>query len=136
VLGVPEWVGDPRFATNPQRVRHRDLLVGLIAERLAARPAAQWLAGLEEAGVPCGPINDLSQVFTDPQVVHRRMQVKAPHAAAGEVTMVGNPIKFSGTPIVHERAPPILGEHTEEVLREVLGLAGEEIASLRAAGAI
>src|SRR5690349_13660767 len=84
VLGVPEWAADPRFSTNPQRVRHRDLLVGMISERLALRPAGEWLAGLEGAGVPCGPINELPQVFTDPQVVHRRMQVKAPHAAAGE----------------------------------------------------
>jgi formyl-CoA transferase len=136
VLGVPEWAGDERFATNPQRVRHRDLLVGLISERLAARPAAQWLAGLEGAGVPCGPINDLSQVFADPQVLHRRMQVRAPHPAAGEVAMVANPIKFSATPIEHGHAPPLLGEHTDEVLGRVLGLSGEEIAALRAAGAV
>ena len=136
VLGVPEWASDPRFSTNPQRVRHRDLLVGMITARLAARPAAEWLAGLEAAGVPCGPINDLDQVFADPQVLHRGMRVKAPHPAAGEVAMVANPIKFSGTPIVHDRAPPLLGEHTEEVLTGMLGLSGEEVAALRAAGAI
>ena len=136
VLGVAEWASDPRFATNPQRVRHRDLLVGMISERLAASPAAVWLAGLEGAGVPCGPINDLDQVFSDPQVVHRRMQVKAPHTAAGEVTMVANPIKFSATPIAHDRGPPLLGEHTEEVLRGLLGLTDAELAALREAGAI
>jgi crotonobetainyl-CoA:carnitine CoA-transferase CaiB-like acyl-CoA transferase len=136
VLGVPEWASDPRFSTNRQRVGHRDLLVGMISERLVLRPAAEWLAGLEREGVPCGPINDLDQVFSDPQVVHRRMRVSAPHAAAGEVTMVANPIKFSATPIVHDRAPPLLGEHTEEVLRDLLGLAAEEIAALRADGAI
>jgi glutaryl-CoA transferase len=132
IVGAPQWAGDARFATNPQRVRHRDLLVGLIGERLRARPAREWLALLEPAGVPCGPINDLSQVFDDPQVRHRRMQVRAPHAAAGEVTMVANPIKFSATPIAHDSAPPLLGEHTDEVMRSVLGLADAEIAALRA----
>jgi formyl-CoA transferase len=136
VLGVPEWAADPRFSTNPQRVGHRDLLVGMISERVAQRPAAEWLQGLEGAGVPCGPINDLDQVFADPQVVHRRMRVTAPHPAAGEVTMVANPIKFSATPIAHDRGPPLLGEHTDEVLREVLGLGAEEIAALRQEGAI
>ncbi|HEX5128590.1 MAG TPA: CaiB/BaiF CoA-transferase family protein [Usitatibacter sp.] len=136
VLGAPEWASDPRFSTNPQRVGHRELLVGMIAERLGKQPAAHWLAGLEAAGVPCGPINDLDQVFADPQVLHRGMRVSAPHAAAGEVAMVANPMKFSATPIAHGRAPPLLGEHTEEVLAAVLGLGAEEIAALRAAGAI
>jgi formyl-CoA transferase len=84
--------------------------------------------------VPCGPINDLDQVFADPQVLHRRMRVRAPHPAAGEVTMVANPIKFSATPIAHDRAPPLLGEHTDEVLREVLGLEETELSSLRTSG--
>jgi formyl-CoA transferase len=136
VLGAPEWPSDPRFATNAQRVRHRELMVSMITERLAKRPAREWLAGLEQAGVPCGPINDLSRVFQDPQVLHRRMQVKVPHPAAGEVSLVANPIKFSGTPIVHDRAPPLLGEHTDEVLREILGLDASSIAELRSKGAI
>ena len=136
VLGVPEWPADERFATNPQRVRHRDLLVGMIAERLAERRAREWLALLEPAGVPCGPINDLDQVFADPQVLHRRMRVTAPHAAAGEVAMVANPIKFSGTPIAHDRAPPLLGEHTEAVLADLLGLDPGKIARLKERGAI
>ena len=136
VLGVPEWPRDARFATNPQRVRHRELLVGMITERLQARSAREWLALLEPAGVPCGPINDLDQVFADPQVRHRGMQVRAPHAAAGEVTMVANPIKFSATPIAHDRAPPLLGEHTDEVLGGVLGLSGADISALRADGIV
>jgi formyl-CoA transferase len=136
VLGAPEWAKDPRFATNPQRVGHRDLLVGMISGRLAQRPAREWLAELERAGVPSGPINDLDQVFADPQVRHRGMQVTAPHPAAGEVTMVANPIKFSATPIAHDRAPPLLGEHTDEVLAQRLGLDAAAIASLRERGAI
>jgi formyl-CoA transferase len=131
VVGRPEWPRDERFATNPQRVRHRELMVQLITERLATRPAREWLALLEPAGVPCGPINDLAQVFSDPQVLHRRMAVKAPHPKAGEVTMVANPIKFSATPIAHDRAPPLLGEHTDEVLRSVLGMQDAELAQLR-----
>ncbi len=131
VIGAPEWPGDPRFATNAQRVGHRDLLVGLIAGKLAAKTAREWLALLEPAGVPCGPINDLAQVFADPQVRHRGLEVRAPHPRAGEVTMVANPIRFSDTPISHDRAPPLLGEHTASVLRDVLGLDEARIDQLR-----
>src|SRR5688500_15718427 len=90
VLGAPDWAVGARFATNRVRVGHRDLRVGLIGERLASRSAREWLALLEPAGVPCGPINDLSQVFADPQVRHRGLQVRAPHASGGEVSMVAN----------------------------------------------
>ena len=136
VLGAPGWPADARFATNAQRVRHRDLLVGMITEKLATRTAADWLARLGPAGVPCGPINDLAQVFADPQVRHRGLQVRAPHAKAGEVPMVANPIRFSATPIRHDRAPPLLGEHTESVLREVLGLDPARIEQLKKEKAI
>ena len=81
--------------------------------------------------MPCGPINDLAQVFDDPQVKHRGLEVRAPHAAAGEVRMVANPIKFSATPITHDVAPPRLGEHTDEVLSRVLGLTPDRIRELR-----
>jgi glutaryl-CoA transferase len=136
VVGAPEWSADARFATNPARVRHRDLLVGMIAERLAARGAREWLAELERAGVPCGPINDLAQVFVDPQVRHRRMEVRVPHPKAGTVRMVASPMKFSATPIAYDHAPPLLGEHTDEVLRSVLGMAQPEIARLRGEGVL
>jgi crotonobetainyl-CoA:carnitine CoA-transferase CaiB-like acyl-CoA transferase len=133
---VPEWAADSRFATNPQRVGHRDLMVSMITERLATRPAREWLAELEVSNVPCGPINDLSQVFADPQVRHRGMRVRAPHPRAGEVNMVRNPIRFSATPIAHDRAPPLLGEHTDQVLHDVLGFDGARLAELRSKGAI
>jgi crotonobetainyl-CoA:carnitine CoA-transferase CaiB-like acyl-CoA transferase len=136
VLGRSEWAGDERFATNPARVRHRELLVGLIGERLAERTAREWLAALEPAGVPCGPINDLSQVFDDPQVRHRRMQVRVPHPVAGEVSVVANPMKFSATPIPYDTAPPTLGQHTREVLSGVLGLDPARIDALQAEGII
>jgi len=135
VIGEREWPRDPRFATNPERVRHRDLLVGLIAERMRAKKAREWLALLEPAGVPCGPINDLAQVFADPQVRHRRMQVTVPHPA-GEVRMVANPIKFSDTPIPHETPPPLLGQHTREVLAGVLGMDEDEIERLQREGIV
>ncbi|HSS28672.1 MAG TPA: CaiB/BaiF CoA-transferase family protein [Usitatibacter sp.] len=135
VIGEPAWPRDARFATNPGRVRHRDLLVGLIAERMRGKKAREWLSLLEPAGVPCGPINDLAQVFEDPQVRHRRMQVTVPHPA-GEVRMVANPIKFSDTPIPHDVPPPLLGQHTREVLSGVLGMDEAEIDRLHREGVI
>ena len=136
VIGRPEWPADARFATNPARVRHRDLLVGMISERLRERKAAEWLALLEPSGVPCGPINDLHQVFADPQVRHRGMEVRAPHPAAGEVRMVANPIRFSATPIEHDVPPPLLGQHTREVLSSVLGIEGAAFARLEEEGLV
>ena len=136
VIGEPGFAADARFATNPGRVRHREELVDLIAARLRLRPAHEWLAALERASVPCGPINDLAQVFADPQVRHRGMEVRAPHPLAGEVRMVANPIKFSATPVPHDRAPPLLGEHTEEVLRDLLAIDDIRIAALRERGVL
>jgi formyl-CoA transferase len=135
-IGRPEWPRDPRFASNPSRVLHRDLLVGMISGRLRERKAAEWLALLEASGVPCGPINDLRQVFADPQVRHRGMEVRAPHPAAGEVRMVANPIRFSATPIAHDVPPPLLGQHTREVLSSVLGLDGDAADKLGKEGVI
>jgi crotonobetainyl-CoA:carnitine CoA-transferase CaiB-like acyl-CoA transferase len=136
VIDRPEWAADGRFSTNPERVRNRELLVGMIAERLAQRSARDWLAALEPAGVPCGPINDLAQVFADPQVRHRGLEVRAPHPTAGEVRMVANPMKFSATPIPHDTAPPTLGQHTDAVLAEVLGLDAARLEPLRRQGVI
>jgi len=132
VAGLAALATDPRFATNPARVAHRDELVAVIAGRLATRPAAEWLAALEAAQVPCGPINDLAQVFADPQVRHRGMVATLPHAAAGEVRVVANPVRFSATPARSERAPPRLGEHTDEVLGGLLGLPAAALEDLRA----
>jgi formyl-CoA transferase len=136
VIGEPGWPLDPRFSTNPQRVRHRDLLVGMISERMRTRRASEWLALLEPSGVPCGPINNLAQVFADPQVVHRRMQVTVPHPAAGQVRMVASPMKFSETPIPHDAPPPTLGQHTNEILERILGMGRGEIDDLRGRGVL
>ena len=132
VAGLEALATDPRYATNPARVSHRDELVAIIAGRIATRPAAQWLAELEAAQVPCGPINDLAQVFEDRQVIHRGMVATLAHPEAGEVRVVANPVRFSATPARSELAPPLLGQHTREILAGVLGMDGEAIEDLRA----
>ena len=136
VGACPELALDPRFATNPQRVNHRDTLVPILAAMVERRSKADWIAALESAGVPCGPINDLGEVFEDPQVVAREMQVTVAHPLAGEVKLVRSPIKMSVTPPEVTGHPPLLGEHTEAVLQELLGVDTERLASLRAAGIV
>ncbi|MBX3606723.1 MAG: CoA transferase [Piscinibacter sp.] len=135
VAGHPEWPQDQRFARNADRVRHRATLVPLIATVMKRRSRADWLAALEAAKVPCGPINDLAEVFADPQVRARDMTVSLPHPLAGEVRLVASPIKLSRTPVRYRSAPPLLGQHTGDVLRE-FGLSDQEIAALRDAQAI
>jgi len=134
--GVPELAEDARFATNAARVRHRDVLAGLLAAVTVSQPRAHWLTGLEALGVPCGPINDIAQVFDDAQTLHRGMKITLPHAEAGSVSLIGNPIKLSETPVTYDRPPPLLGEQTETVLRDRLGLDDETLARLRADGVI
>jgi glutaryl-CoA transferase len=136
VAGVPELARDPRFATNAARVEHRAELVAALRPILAARASAEWIAALEAAGVPCGPINDLAQVFDDPQIRHRGLRVEAPHPVAGTVPMVASPIRLSATPIRHDVPPPTLGQHTREVLTGLLGMGEEEVVTLREKGVI
>ncbi|HEX2540464.1 MAG TPA: CaiB/BaiF CoA-transferase family protein [Caldimonas sp.] len=135
VAGCAELARDLRFVRNADRVRHRAELVPLLAERLAQRTRADWLAALEAAKVPCGPINDLADVFADPQVLARRMTIDLPHALAGSVRLVASPIKLARTPVQYRRPPPLLGEDTDEVLAEY-GLDAAAIRLLRDAGAI
>lgn len=135
VAGCPELAADPRFAKNADRVRHRATLVPLLADRLKTRPRADWLAALEAAKVPCGPINDLGDVFADPQVQQRGMTSRIAHPLAGAVELVSSPMKLSATPPTLRRPPPLLGEHTDEVLQE-LGIAAGERARLRGLGVI
>ncbi len=136
VAGVTELAADPRFATNADRVRNRALLVPLLDVAILARTQRDWLAALEAAGVPCGPINQLDAVFGDPQLEARGLRIELPHPLAGLVPQVGPPMKFSGTPLILERAPPLLGEHTTAVLRERLALDDAAIARLAAAGVV
>jgi crotonobetainyl-CoA:carnitine CoA-transferase CaiB-like acyl-CoA transferase len=131
VGGRPELADDARFATNPERVRHREVLVPIIAEMVKTRTKRDWIEALEAAGVPCGPINDLAEVFDDEQVRARGMRVEVPHPSGATAPLVRNPIRMSATPPEVRSAPPTLGEHTDAVLREVLGYDEAAIAALR-----
>jgi len=135
IAGHAEWVSDERFATNAARVRQRAVLIPLLRQTTVMKTTAEWVALLENAGVPCGPINDLAGVFADPQVLHRGLHVEMPHAAGGTAPQVANPIHFSATPIAYRHAPPLLGQDTGDVLRE-LGRSEADIAALRAAGVV
>jgi crotonobetainyl-CoA:carnitine CoA-transferase CaiB-like acyl-CoA transferase len=134
IAGCPELATDERFATNNSRVRNRDILVPMLEEVLLARSTADWVAPLEAAGVPAGPINDIAQAFDHPQVKHRKMKVDLPHPQAGTVPSVANPIKFSATPITYCSAPPTLGQHTCDILSSLGGLSADEIAALKDKG--
>jgi len=136
VAGQPHWADDPRFASNAARVANRALLIPLIRQATVFRTTAQWVEVLGEAGVPCGPINDLAQVFADPQVLARELAFSLPHALAGSVPQVASPLRMSETPVEYRRAPPLLGEHTEEVLARLLGLSTVEVAHLHATGVV
>jgi len=136
VAGQPQWADDPRFATNKLRVANRGELIPLIRQATVFKTTAEWVSQLEKAGVPCGPINDLAQMFQDPQVVARGLAVTIPHPLAGIVPQVASPIRLSETPVEYRRAPPLLGEHTEAVLSEVLGLDADAVHRLRSAGVL
>lgn len=130
VLGRDDLVMDTRFITNAGRVKHRTLLIPQLAECLLTQSCSYWLSALEEVGVPCGPINDIDQVFADPQVIAREMAVDLPHPTAGEVPLVANPIRFSETPVEYHSAPPSLGDDTEAVLKQWLNLDDDTLNTL------
>ena len=135
--GAPELAEDERFRTNAARVRNREALYDLLAEMTARKPQDEWVEGLTAAGVPCGPVNTIDQVFAHPQVQARDMEIHMTHAAAqGQVSLIGNPIKYSKTTADYRRAPPTLGQHSEDVLVELLGLGSAEMAELREKGII
>ena len=122
------------YATNPLRVKNRDELVPILAEMVKAQPRDWWIEQLEAVGVPCGPINDLHDVFKNPQVQARGMMIETDHPTAGKVKLVRNPMRLSASPAETDMAPPLLGQHTDEVLREVLGRSDADIADLRSKG--
>jgi crotonobetainyl-CoA:carnitine CoA-transferase CaiB-like acyl-CoA transferase len=128
VAGQAEWAADARFSTNAARVKHRAELIPLLRQATVMRTTAEWIALLEMAGVPCGPINRLDQVFADPQVIARGLRIALPHAVAGTVPGVANPIRMSASPVAYDRGPPVLGEHTAEVLAQWLGIGGASVA--------
>lgn len=136
VLGKSEWAVDARFVTNPKRVENRATLIPMINAVTLRQDRAEWCRLLQEAGVPCGPINSIDQVFNDAQVLHREMAVEIPHPTAGKVKLAGFPYKLSRTPAAITQHPPLLGEHTETVLRDLLGYSAAVIAGLCAEKAI
>ncbi len=136
LAGLEHLADDPRFATNPQRVIHREELIPLVAEAMLQKTAEEWLQALDALKIPCGPINTLDKVFSDPQVLAREMVAEVPHPTAGSVKLVASPMKFSETSCEIQRHPPLLGEHTEEILREELGYSEEAVQELRENGVI
>ncbi|MNI78344.1 Succinyl-CoA:(R)-benzylsuccinate CoA-transferase subunit BbsF [compost metagenome] len=130
VLGKPELAQDPRYLTNSQRVTNQATLDPILDAIIAAQPRAHWLAALKDAGVPAGSINTVPEVFDDPQVAHRAMLRRLPHPAAGTVPQVMNPLRFATADLRADRAPPLLGQHTADVLAE-LGLSTQQIQDLR-----
>lgn len=131
VGGEPSLADDPRFATNPQRVRNRETLVPLLEPMMLRRTRAEWIAELETAGVPCGPINDLAEVFDNEQVIARGMKVDLPHPTAGQVSVPASALKMGGTPVEYRRPPPLLGEHTVSVLQQLTRLDESAIEALQ-----
>jgi crotonobetainyl-CoA:carnitine CoA-transferase CaiB-like acyl-CoA transferase len=131
LAGRDELAVDARFRSNSDRVRFRDALVPQVAAIMLQKSSADWLVALNAEGIPCGPINDIEQVFADPQVLHRGLQLELDHPDAGKVASVANPIKMSLTPVQYDRAPPLLGQHTGEVLTRLLGLDAQEVSRLQ-----
>ena len=134
--GEPGIAQDPRFLTNADRVRHRDAIVAEMARMVRQRSTTDWLDQLGPIGVPCGPINDMAQTFAHPQVEHRRMKLEMAHPSSGTVPLIANPIRFREHPIAYDLPPPLLGQHSDDVLSGLLGLAPDQITSLREAGIV
>ncbi|WP_235538371.1 CaiB/BaiF CoA-transferase family protein [Pelomonas sp. Root1444] len=135
VAGRPAWAADVRFATNSERVRHREVLVPLLEEVIRQRPRAEWLAALEAAKVPCGSINGIDEALNDPQARSRGAVVAVDHPLTPALRLVASPMKLSATPVQYRLAPPLLGQHSDELLREA-GCSVEEITNWRAGGVI
>ncbi|MCH6548620.1 MAG: CoA transferase [Proteobacteria bacterium] len=135
-LGCPEVAEDPRYSANSARIENRDELIQIIAGRLTGETTAYWLDRFASLHIPAGPINDLAQVFSDPVVAERRIVRSLNHSLVGEVPTVANPVRFSDTPVEYKLAPPVLGQHTAEVLKDDLGYSDKEIARLYDSGAI
>jgi formyl-CoA transferase len=135
-VGKAEWLEDARFASNPKRVENRNVLLPLIDEMFAQKTCDEWMDILVEAAIPCGPVNNMQHLFSDPQVIHRNMIAEVPHPTIGTLRLAGIPIKYSDTPGRIRLHPPLLGEHTNEILKGVLGYSTEKINELKKQGAV
>ena len=136
VAGCTELADDPRFASNKARVANREVLVPMLRQTTVFKTTGEWISLLEQAGVPCGPINNLAQVFEDAQVKARGLRLDLPHALGCLAPQVASPIRLSQTPVEYRNAPPLLGQHTEQVLQSLLGMSLERIGELRSAGVL
>jgi crotonobetainyl-CoA:carnitine CoA-transferase CaiB-like acyl-CoA transferase len=130
VVGKQEWLEDTRFESNPKRVENRDALLPLIDGLFAQKTCDEWMEILVGAAIPCGPVNNMQHLFDDPQVKHRGMIAEVPHPTIGTLKLTGVPIKASETQSTIRRHPPLLGEHTDEVLKDTLGYSEDQIAAL------
>jgi crotonobetainyl-CoA:carnitine CoA-transferase CaiB-like acyl-CoA transferase len=135
-IGRPELGADPRFTTAVRRIENREALSPTLEAMFPTRDRAHWLSVLERADIPCGPVNELDEVFAHPQVRQRGMTVPVPHPLSAALTLIANPIQYSETPLERYEPPPLLGEHTESVLTGLLGMSPSEVEALRAAGVI
>jgi crotonobetainyl-CoA:carnitine CoA-transferase CaiB-like acyl-CoA transferase len=135
-VGHAEWADDARFKGNAERIEHRGVLIALMRELTVTRTTAEWIALFERVGVPCGPINTIADVFADPQVQARGTQIHMTHPVAGEIPLVASPLRLSQTPVQYRRAPPLLGQDTQDVLADVMGMAPEAIADLMKQGVV
>ncbi len=136
--GAPELSEDSRFKSNDSRVKNRKILAQMINELTQCNSTQFWLEGLEKLQVPCGPVNTIEEVFNDPQIKHREMEISLPHPLSGKgnVSLIGSPVKMSATPVSYRNAPPTLGQHTNEILAEILGMDEEECRDLAKKGVI
>jgi crotonobetainyl-CoA:carnitine CoA-transferase CaiB-like acyl-CoA transferase len=136
VIERPELADDARFAKNPERVEHRAELISVLTDLFLERDTSTWITLLGDAGIPCAPVQTIDQVFGSPQVQHREMLVQVQHPTAGTLPMAGLPVKLSATPASIRLAPPLLGQHSEEVLQAWLGMDEDAVANLKSAGVI
>ena len=136
ILGLAQLASDPRFQTNGARVRNRDELIPLLEDAFACDSSEAWLAKLSEASVPCGPILDIGEVFESDYATEAGIVQHQIHPLNDELPTIANPVRYSETPVTYEKAPPMLGQHTDEVLAEWLGYSARQIDDLHSAGAI